>query len=300
MEREEIDSDVHLPITEAEPSNERLQINIDHSEHRGAVETEAEGEEVDIEVDRLILRARRSIENVLPLGSLPALEVPTIEVNPELDGSLEQPGTGEGSIDSVASLSPSNTADTLVPNRSGSTAGASLEFLEMLPVVKTTDLPEEFRKCTICNESLGDGESPEVPVRLPCRHVFGKLCISKWIANNSCPLCRAAIFPAITASALASDGTPPVPGRGELPYATRAEREEVRGLVGQVRDLANQHIGIAEIRISARARLSGSPRPPSEEIRTSDEVYTRVNVALTDTMATLQARYLSRRWNRRT
>ncbi len=296
MEHEdEIDGEVHQVVTEAESGNERLQINIDHNEHRGAVETAAEGEEGDIEVDRFFLRVCRIIDSVLRLGSLP-----TTEINSELHGSLEQPGTGEGSIDSVASLSPSHTADTLVPTGSVSTAGASLEFLEMLPVVKTTDLPEEFRKCTICNESLGDGESPEVPVRLPCRHVFGKRCMSKWIANNSCPLCRAAIFPAITASALASDGTPPVPGRGELPYATRAEREEVRGLVGQVRDLANQHIGIAEIRISARARLSRSPRPPSEEMRISDEVYTRVNVALTDTMATLQARYLSRRWNRRT
>ena len=157
MEHEdEIDGEVHQVVTEVESGNERLQINIDHNEHRRAVETAAEGEEGDIEVDRFFLRVCRIIDSVLRLGSSP-----TTEINSELHGSLEQPGTGEGSIDSVASLSPSHTADTLVPTGSVSTAGASLEFLEMLPVVKTTDLPEEFRKCTICNESLGDGEIPK-------------------------------------------------------------------------------------------------------------------------------------------
>ena len=94
-----------------------------------------------------------------------------------------------------------------------STADASLAFLRSLPVVPFDDLAEESKTCPICMEAFENTEHPEVPVRLPCSHIFGKSCISKWISNNSCPLCRAVCFrsEAVTAPALNREVNRPSP-----------------------------------------------------------------------------------------
>lgn len=56
---------------------------------------------------------------------------------------------------------------------------------------------EEEADCVICQEPLlGDGE---VPVRLPCSHMFSAACIQAWvIRNHTCPLCRRNYYPELS------------------------------------------------------------------------------------------------------
>ncbi|KAI9668963.1 MAG: hypothetical protein M1829_005191 [Trizodia sp. TS-e1964] len=54
---------------------------------------------------------------------------------------------------------------------------------------------EEDRTCSICTvpygEPLPDTGKEETPLRLPCSHTFGEVCIKTWFARNTtCPICR--------------------------------------------------------------------------------------------------------------
>ena len=76
------------------------------------------------------------------------------------------------------------------------------KFLEqLLRNENTVQKDEHDGKCMICLESYGVLSSStgamEAPIRLPCKHIVGSMCIGKWLRdNNSCPLCRATFFPA--------------------------------------------------------------------------------------------------------
>lgn len=62
---------------------------------------------------------------------------------------------------------------------------AVVQELEFLKPVKLEDIKPEDQECDICRESFGaadDYSSPEKPVSLPCGHIFGKDCLSDWIA----------------------------------------------------------------------------------------------------------------------
>ena len=82
-------------------------------------------------------------------------------------------------------------------------------YVETLPRPRIDSLEEKC--CNVCREPFktdgpvigaGIGESgdtwmhhsrPEIPVQLPCKHVFGSHCLATWFtpsANKSCPLCR--------------------------------------------------------------------------------------------------------------
>lgn len=75
-------------------------------------------------------------------------------------------------------------------------------FVEILNPVKLDDIEPQNQECDICRESFDpsdDGISGEKPISLPCGHIFGKDCISGWIARNAvpsvetvftCPKCR--------------------------------------------------------------------------------------------------------------
>ena len=56
--------------------------------------------------------------------------------------------------------------------------------------------------CPICLEQLFSQKSAELPLMLPCGHIFGDICLLMWVkpldrgsAHNNCPLCRAPILP---------------------------------------------------------------------------------------------------------
>lgn len=84
-------------------------------------------------------------------------------------------------------------------------------ILQKLPRVEISWLEADDLKCSICQSEYGkergdktksasdsdqmlpDDESPESPVRLPCGHLLGDLCIYRWLEEPqpaSCPLCR--------------------------------------------------------------------------------------------------------------
>ena len=79
-------------------------------------------------------------------------------------------------------------------------SGTRIEtFLESLPFLSLTDLPANDQDCPVCVEAYS--QLSESPVLLPCNHIIGKDCLTKWVNssvrnanNNSCPTCRAVLF----------------------------------------------------------------------------------------------------------
>lgn len=62
--------------------------------------------------------------------------------------------------------------------------GKILNHLEFFKSVTLDDIEPENRECDICRQSFcstDDGQSPEIPISLPCGHVFGMDCLSNWI-----------------------------------------------------------------------------------------------------------------------
>ena len=57
----------------------------------------------------------------------------------------------------------------------------AVRFLHELKLVDPNEIALEDRACTICMQLYNDQDILHVPVRLPCSHVFGKLCLAKWI-----------------------------------------------------------------------------------------------------------------------
>ena len=71
---------------------------------------------------------------------------------------------------------------------------AGAEFLDPLPDVSLDNVPN-VPDCTICMEPFGSTKDHESPVQLPCCHVVGRKCISRWLeTSNTCPLCRHVLF----------------------------------------------------------------------------------------------------------
>ena len=74
------------------------------------------------------------------------------------------------------------------------------KFLDELPDVEMKDLQqneEEGATCHICTEVFDNGTraGAEAAVKLPCGHVLGRKCMSRWLGtNNSCPMCRRVLF----------------------------------------------------------------------------------------------------------
>ena len=68
------------------------------------------------------------------------------------------------------------------------------KFLDQLSDVTPDNLPNETT-CYICMDEFGSMEDAEPPVKLPCGHVIGRNCFSRWSKrNNSCPLCRRVVL----------------------------------------------------------------------------------------------------------
>lgn len=89
------------------------------------------------------------------------------------------------------------------------------DFLQTLVPEETSSLRTDDTNCSICKEKYGKErgnstglvsdadqrllgeETPEYPVKLSCRHVFGGWCIKAWLLRQpaSCPACRVQFRP---------------------------------------------------------------------------------------------------------
>jgi hypothetical protein len=58
--------------------------------------------------------------------------------------------------------------------------------------------PEDAQRCCICFDAYCTStrdDGAEVPIQLPCGHVFGGTCITRWMqTKTTCPLCRFGLF----------------------------------------------------------------------------------------------------------
>ncbi|KAI9885201.1 MAG: hypothetical protein M1823_003004 [Watsoniomyces obsoletus] len=72
---------------------------------------------------------------------------------------------------------------------------ATAKAIENLEKVELSTLDHDDRSCSICMEPFGEPEPTEgkieLPVKLPCGHVFGLTCIKTWLKDHcTCPSCR--------------------------------------------------------------------------------------------------------------
>lgn len=135
---------------------------------------------------------------------------------------------------------PVRTQPMLTPN-------TSLQILESFPAIATPDLPEGYQDCPICQESYESNEDSEVPVRLPCQHIFGRTCISKWLSENTCPLCRATIYRANVGNVLVPLGDAREPTPSVLQHIDQIEQESSTILEEGMR-LLTQNVLSARVR----------------------------------------------------
>ncbi len=72
-------------------------------------------------------------------------------------------------------------------------------FLSAVPYVEMADLPASNDECYICLEPFNSspwqlGGTWNRPVRLPCGHIVGIQCLTRWVLSdnfdNGCSLCR--------------------------------------------------------------------------------------------------------------
>lgn len=71
---------------------------------------------------------------------------------------------------------------------------AGKRFLAQLSDISAKDIPNS-PDCHICMAPFNGTENPESPIQLPCKHILGRACISKWLStSNTCPLCRYILF----------------------------------------------------------------------------------------------------------
>ena len=122
------------------------------------------------------------------------------------DSSLNIPGSPSHVPDVLDRPgSPSYPRGTLWPETPDMRAGEN--FLDQLPDISLDDIPNAT-DCNICMEPFGSTEDPESPVQLPCGHVMGRKCISRWLkTSNSCPLCRHVLFGQERGSQFEQEGT---------------------------------------------------------------------------------------------
>ena len=71
-------------------------------------------------------------------------------------------------------------------------------FINGLISLELDDLKRDERSCAICLQPYRRGEFKEIPLQLPCGHVFGKACLLSWLSDIGsdavhvacCPMCR--------------------------------------------------------------------------------------------------------------
>lgn len=175
---------------------------------------------------------------------------------------------------------PGPKVDTLDVNPQRTYADTSIEtwqiikfFMKELKFVNAADLEPKDLNCGICAQEFTTGyRRSHRAVRLPCSHIFGELCIKKWLSPykpcrsqmpttgdplekpvgaNTCPICRRAFF---------------------YPQQTVDVLPEIEIRI-TVWDMAYKHIGIALSETERRARKDLLHYLASYSDRTLDEHY---------------------------
>lgn len=153
-----IDRGSEQVITELETSDEGHRLSMAET-HRAIDQLDAEIELLSI-ADDILDHDHDSA--LLRMSGLPHLGPPSLPIQESLDGApLTRPGA---------------------------------RFVDQLPDIDLNDFPNDT-SCNICMDPFGSTNDPESPVQLPCGHVMGRSCISKWLeTSNSCPICRRVLF----------------------------------------------------------------------------------------------------------
>jgi hypothetical protein len=100
----------------------------------------------------------------------------------------------------LKSLSSSSAADATTPSCSRSPERNSGSEISPFCSVRSSESHDEMTdssrlRCSICQEDLHstNSDSSETPCILPCSHIFGSICIQKWLSaspHQNCPACR--------------------------------------------------------------------------------------------------------------
>lgn len=272
----------------------------------------AEAEEVDRDIDRLLAEAGFDVTSVRnpETSAPPNIVEASSEASQSIgDGDTElyfhlRPSASPGAF---SRSRPSLIADTITRSmeylrtltamqstvNSGPTNPdeiAKLAFLRSLHVLPASDHPEAVNTCPICQEAFENTARREVPVRLPCHHVFGALCISEWISiKRTCPLCRTVLFDPNSPSTPVGGGeaessattTQPVRQPGLPRFAPRmalltegSEEENIRRLEAHILELIEQFGWLTD----SRNTLAWHPR--RELFSNTDDVVAQLQVCL--------------------
>ncbi|KFV58963.1 E3 ubiquitin-protein ligase Praja-2, partial [Tyto alba] len=80
---------------------------------------------------------------------------------------------------------------------------ATKETIDRLPqIIVTNDHDGQEQRCTICCSEYVRGE---IITKLPCHHLFHKLCVTLWLQESgTCPVCRHVLAPVLPQAAAAT------------------------------------------------------------------------------------------------
>ena len=74
---------------------------------------------------------------------------------------------------------------TVLPTSSAEEGGVLLNLSRMATSsdVENAESLATFANgtCCICNEAYNTGDEPECPIKVECGHVFGSVCIGRWL-----------------------------------------------------------------------------------------------------------------------
>lgn len=73
----------------------------------------------------------------------------------------------------------------------------AVAFVKNLISLDIDEMPADEQTCMICSDHYWTGTEAELPLQLPCGHVFGEHCLIRWLTgiggpkqHGNCPMCR--------------------------------------------------------------------------------------------------------------
>ena len=97
-----------------------------------------------------------------------------------------EPGTPQESSDAIEDTGIDyTTIPEGAPARPGWPHPNALVFLRNVPKLSLEEIPENFPPCAVCLVSFFSPSPEENPILLPCGHVLGSVCASRWLCPAS-------------------------------------------------------------------------------------------------------------------